>query len=170
MSNRKSEAVEAFWLRCKALHNIKADEYHSGPFSDPDMAPYQDLLLDLVAQRKKRATARLAMEFEEHGIAARAPGTYWVVLSAVGNPRHLLRITDVEVKPFDKVEQEFAEREGEGDNSLAYWLKVHRDYFVQQCAVWGVDWRDDILVCCEGFDLVVEHEPDQPSGPLPHTD
>jgi len=154
LSNKKSKAVESFWHRCKAQHNIEANDYHAGPFSDPDMAPYQDLLLDLVAQGKKRATARLAMEFEKHGIPARTPGSYWVVLSTEGDPRYLLRITDVEVKPFDTVEQEFAEREGEGDNSLAYWRKVHREYFVQQCAVWGVDWRDNIPVCCEGFDLV----------------
>ena len=35
-----------------------------------------------------------------------------------------------------------------------YWRKVHKDYFVLQCEQWGVEWRDDHLVRCEGFALV----------------
>lgn len=164
MSEGKSEAIEAFWRQCKARQGIDAEGYHAGPFSDPGMAPYQDLLLDLVAQGKKRATARLDLEFEKYGVARRKPGAYWIVLSAEGEPRYLVRITDVEVKPFNRVELAFAEREGEGDNSLAYWRKVHQEYFVQQCAEWAVPWRDDMLVCCEGFELVAEHDPDDPTA------
>lgn len=166
MSKSKGEAVELFWRQCKAQYGIEADDYHAGPFSDPRMAPYQDLLLDLVAQGKKRATARLAMEFEKYGVARRAPGAYWVVLSAPDEPRYLLRVTDVAVKPFNEVEQSFAEREGEGDNSLAYWRKVHKEYFVQQCLEWDVAWQDNIPICCEGFELVAENRAKAPGPSL----
>ena len=149
------KAVAAFWQRCREAQDIpETAGYYVGPFSQPHLANYQDMLLDLVREGKKRATARLAMEFEKYGIAPRTPGDYWVVLDTRGEPACLVRITDVQTWPFEDVPLSFAQREGEGDNSLEYWRKVHKDYFVLQCAEWGVEWRDDLAVCCEGFDLV----------------
>lgn len=156
MTKNTSESVEAYWRRCRTVHRIARDSYHAGPFSDPRLAPYQDMLLDLVAGGNKRATARLDMEFDRCGISRRRAGDYWVVLSAEATPRFLIRLTDVEVKPFDQVDGRFAAREGEGNGSLDHWRTVHREYFVQQCAEWGVAWRENLLVCCEGFEVVAD--------------
>ena len=71
--------------------------------------------------------------------------------------RHTLfdvRVTDVEVRPFNTVELSFAAREGEGDSSLEYWARVHQEYFEPQCADWGVAWSEDLPTVCEGFELV----------------
>lgn len=154
MPTTSSADIDAFWRHCRDTHGITQETCHVGPFSDPKMAPYQDLLLDLVAQGKKRATARLDMEFARQEIPRRGPGDHWLVLSGDGAPRFLIRITDVDIRPFDQVTATFAAREGEGDESLEYWREVHRDYFVQQCAVWGVEWREDLDTCCEGFEVV----------------
>ena len=117
-------------------------------------ATYHDELLGLVTAGKKRATAHLQLDFERNNIRRRDIGDYWVVLNTVSEPRFLIRITDVDVRPFDQVEQSFAEREGEGDSSLAYWAKVHREYFELQCAEWGVPWRENLATVCEGFELL----------------
>ena len=148
-------AVAAFWKTCCDDHAIATSAYrHVGPFSDPELAPYQEMLLRLVKDGGKRATARVDIEFEMYGTPRRGPGDLWLVTDTTGDPACLIRITDVQAWPFLDVPLSFARREGEGDNTLEYWRKVHKDYFVLQCEQWGVEWRDDHLVCCEGFDLV----------------
>jgi len=149
-----TEAVATFWKTCCDAHGIDSETpYHVGPFSDPKLAPYQEILLDLVREKKKRATARMDIDFEQYGIPRRDPGDLWLVTNTAGEPACLIRITDVQAWPFIEVPLSFAQREGEGDNSLEYWRKVHKDYFVLQCEQWGVAWNDNKLICCEGFDL-----------------
>ena len=154
MIGTKTELVEQFWRRCCREHGIDSDDYFASTFADHKMATYHDTLLDLVGQGKKRATAHLELDFPRSNVNRRTPGDYWVVLDSVNLPRFLLRITDVESWPFDKVPVTFAAREGEGDCSLQYWREVHRDYFQQQCASWSVEWSESLETVCEGFELV----------------
>ena len=53
----------------------------------------------------------------------------------------------------EAVGPELTEGEGEGDSSRDYWATVHRRYFEKRCAQWGVEWREDLDVVCEYFDL-----------------
>ena len=149
------DAIARFRKHCAETHGLPdAAACHAGPFSDPQLAPYQEMLLDLVKERRKLATARLDMEFEKYGIPRRVPGDLWLVTDTAGEPAYLIRITDVTVWPFDRVPLSFAQREGEGDNSLDYWRRVHKEYFVQQLEQWGLDWSDGLDICCEGFEVV----------------
>jgi uncharacterized protein YhfF len=154
MIGEKSKAVEEFWQRCRARHGIAAVDYHARTFADPRYATYHDMLLDLVGEGKKRATAHLAMDFERNKVARRAIGDYWVVVSTKNEPRYLVRVTDVAVTPFNEVRESFAAREGEGDSSLRYWAEVHRDYFMLQCKDWGIPWCENYPTVCEGFELI----------------
>jgi uncharacterized protein YhfF len=162
MIGKKTNAVEAFWQRCRQEHRLEAAEYHACTFADPRFAAYHDMLIELVAEGKKRATAHLLFDFERNRIARRAVGDFWVVLSTRNEPRYLVRVTDVAVIPFNAVSADFAAREGEGDSSLRYWADVHRDYFTQQCREWGVPWREDYPTVCEGFELVASAQHDRP--------
>jgi uncharacterized protein YhfF len=150
----KGADVIAFWNAERLRLGLPDVRYHVCTFADPRFAAYHDELLDLVAAGKKRATAHLALDFELNAIPRRSVGDYWVVVDTASVPRYLIRVTDVDVRPFNRVEASFAAREGEGDSSLAYWAKVHQEYFEQQCAAWGVTWSEDLLTVCEGFDLI----------------
>jgi len=150
----KNNAVRAFWEQQRKALGIETDEYDASTFADPSLATYHDELLGLVAERKKRATAHLLLDFDFNKIRRRDPGDYWVILDSCLNPSNLIRITDVDVRPFNDVEQSFAEREGEGDSSLAYWADVHQEYFELQCAQWGEKWDERLMTVCEGFELL----------------
>lgn len=155
MIGYKSAAVARFWSAERTKLGLSEDaDYHAATFADPQFAPYHDELLALVAAGKKRATAHLALDFQVNNIRRREIGDYWVVLDTSSNPCYLIRITDVDVRPFNKVEASFAAREGEGDSSLAYWANVHRDYFKLQCAAWGQPWNETLPTVCEGFELI----------------
>jgi uncharacterized protein YhfF len=67
-----------------------------------------------VGEGKKRATAHLALDFEINKVRRREVGDYWVVVDTASRPRYLVRVTDIDVRPFNAVEASFAAREGEG--------------------------------------------------------
>ncbi len=48
--------------------------------------------------------------------------------------------------------------EGEGDKSLAYWRKVHEDFFRDEYAACGLEFSQDIPVVCEEFELLMKAE------------
>ena len=155
MIGNKTKAVEDFWQDCRSKLGIVEENYFAGTFADPIMAPYHDELIELVAEGRKRATAHLDLEFYLNSIARRNAGDYWVVLDSINMPKYLVQITDVATTPFNEVLLSFAEREGEGDYSLEYWQKVHREYFQAQCEVWGKDWSESLNTVCEGFELLM---------------
>ena len=154
MVGEKTEAVEKFWRGCRRENDVASDEYFASTFADPSLATYHDQLLDLVAEGRKRATAHLTMDFDRNNIRRREVGDYWLIMDSRNAPRFLLRITEVEVMPFDEVPERIAAREGEGDASLEYWRSVHREYFQQQCTEWNVEWREDFPTVCESFEVV----------------
>lgn len=49
---------------------------------------------------------------------------------------------------------EHAYHEGEGDRSLAYWRKVHEDFFKQEYAEAGLTFDQTISCFCEVFEVV----------------
>ncbi|MGD9741448.1 MAG: ASCH domain-containing protein [Dongiaceae bacterium] len=154
MIGEKTRAVEDFWQQCRKKHGIATNDYHAKTFADPRYSNYHDMLLDLVGEGKKRATAHMALDFEKNNVPRRKVGDYWVVVSTKNEPRYLVRVTDVTVTPFNQVKVEFASREGEGDSSLRYWAEVHREYFEAQCKDLGIPFPDDCPTVCEGFELI----------------
>jgi uncharacterized protein YhfF len=161
MIGTKSPEVERTWQELRAAKGIDAVEYHASTFADPALSQNVDKIGNLAVSGQKRATAHLALDFERNGIARREPGDYWVVLNAAQEPICLVHVTKVEVKPFNEVGEETAIAEGEGDLSLEYWATAHRRYFEKQCALWGIEWREDMSTVCEYFDLIW---PDPPAS------
>ena len=56
---------------------------------------------------------------------------------------------------FDEVDAAFAFEEGEGDCTLAFWRRAHRNYFGRQGT-----FAPDMLLYCERFRLVVRIDPE----------
>ncbi len=54
---------------------------------------------------------------------------------------------------FCDVGREHAYNEGEGDRSLEYWRKVHRDFFKRELEEHGLSFDENMLVVCETFVL-----------------
>lgn len=52
------------------------------------------------------------------------------------------------------VTEDFALKEGEGDRTLAYWRRVHEDFFTQELRAEGLEFSPEMKVVCEQFELV----------------
>ena len=119
--------------------------------ADPEQA---DELLALVLDGTKTATASARWEYEAEGEELPRPGDLSIVLDGAGHPRALVRTTSVEVVPFRDVTAEHARAEGEGDLSLAHWREVHERFFTATLAETGREFGEDLLVVCEGLQLL----------------
>ena len=111
-------------------------------------------LASLVIAGKKTATASLMRMNELRPQDAPQPDGYSVVTDFKGQPLCVVRTTEIQHVPFEKVGPQFAADEGEGDLSLGYWRRVHRDYFLKEAAANGFDFNERSLICCERFKLV----------------
>jgi uncharacterized protein YhfF len=149
-----SEQVEEFWKEfCAANPHINPETsfqvWYFG-LGEKDAAE----LCDLVLQGKKTATASLPWEYEEKPEDTPVQDGYSVVTDFHGNPKCVVRTTEVRVLPYNEVDAEFAFDEGEGDQSLDYWREVHWDYFSRRCADLGRAPSPEMPVICERFELL----------------
>jgi uncharacterized protein YhfF len=113
-------------------------------FAFGDSPALADELLDLVLKGVKTATC--STEDEPN---TSAPGERWIVLDGRGMPRCVIETTEVSYRRYNDIDAAFARDEGEGDRSLAYWRKAHRQYFGRQGK-----FSEDMMLMCERFRLV----------------
>lgn len=111
-------------------------------------------LVELVLQGKKIATASL--QNVNLAVPENAPklNGISVVTTFDGEPRCIVRTTEIKLLPYDEVPADIAFDEGEGDQSLEYWRRVHHEYFTKEAAELGVEFNERSLVCCERFELL----------------
>lgn len=101
-------------------------------------------LFDLVRRGKKQATSYL---YEENDLF----NEYSVLKE--GNKKLLLKTTKIEIKKFKDVNEKFALKEGEGDSTLDYWKKAHKEFFAKEL---NGSFNEDIKIVCEEFKVVSE--------------
>lgn len=68
----------------------------------------------------------------------------------------VIRTTKVSVVPFCDVSAASCFLRGEGDRSLAYWRKVHEEFFRDEYEACGLEFSQDIPVVCEEFELLMK--------------
>ncbi len=147
-------AVERFFAAAVAAGAVDGDESYGDAdcFGDtPDLA---DELVELVLQGQKRATAGSVAEYEAAAATLPTVGDLCVATDGRGQPRALIRTTEVRIGPLSSVDERFAWDEGEGDRTRADWLRAHTAYFMRAYDRLGLDFHQDISVVFERFALV----------------
>lgn len=124
-------------------------EYQAWPFGG---AP--DKLAKLVLSGKKTATSSALALYEKKNEPIPKIGDYSVILDSAGNAVCIIRTTRVYIEAFDRVSEEHAFKEGEGDRSLDYWRKVHNEFFTDELNAEHMEFDEGIKVICEEFELV----------------
>ncbi len=145
--------VGEFWAEFCAAAEVTSDvPYQVWYFGNSrEMAAE---LAELVVAGKKTATASLAEANDLRPDDAPVLGGYSVVTDFDGEPRCVIRTTEMRRLPFAKVDEQFAADEGEGDLSYEYWRRVHLDYFRREAAELGITFGEGSIICCERFELL----------------
>ncbi len=152
--------AEQLWAEfCEKSGTDPDTEYEAWAFGDDSETA--DELAELVATGKKFGTASSYDDYvaEDALDELPKPGDYSVILNGRDEAVCVIRDYDVDVFPFKEVPPSHAYAEGEGDRSLEYWRKVHREFFTECAKESGIPFSDDSLVICEKFK--VEYLPDR---------
>ncbi|EGU34549.1 ASCH domain-containing protein [Vibrio scophthalmi] len=81
-------------------------------------------------------------------------GRLTVVLDWNQTPICIVKLTSVEICPFNQVTEAFAQSEGEGDGTYAWWRKAHIDFFNQYAQEIGVSFTEESELVLERFEKV----------------
>jgi uncharacterized protein YhfF len=111
-------------------------------------------LAELVVRGEKRATASSPWIFEFDGESLPQEGDHSIVTDWNGVAVCILQTKHLEVVRFCDVTEEFAQKEGEGDRSLASWRRDHERFFRSECARMGKAFSEEMPVLCEEFIVV----------------
>lgn len=110
-----------------------------------------DTLAKLTLDGTKTATASACPLYALEGESLPEAGKYSVILDGNGKAVCVIKTQRVTVIPFDQVDENQAWKEGEGDRSLAYWRRIHEDFFRQELSASGLVFDEKMPVVCEEF-------------------
>jgi 5-formyltetrahydrofolate cyclo-ligase len=118
-----------------------------------------DELLQLYLNGKKTAASSLLIGYENAGEPLPQVGDFWIILNSGGVPKCIVKTIRVEIHRFDRVPESVATAEGEGDLSLAYWTKAHREFFQPYLQRLNVEDLSQERVITEFYDVVWTSKP-----------
>ncbi|QIF93523.1 ASCH domain-containing protein [Proteus vulgaris] len=96
-----------------------------------DNAQLADELAVLVVEGKKTATcSSLSGFFSDSTIPV--IGGFSIILNSQNEPVCVIRTRSMQLIRFNEVTEEQANKEGEGDLSLAYWQDGHKTFFTRE--------------------------------------
>jgi uncharacterized protein YhfF len=114
-----------------------------------------DKLAELVLKGKKTATCSLKYYYDnEMDVINPTVGHLMVVTDFSGTPICIIKTVSVNLVNYCDVSAEYAFLEGEGDGSLAYWRRVHWDFFSKQCNISGFEFNEKMELYLEQFEVV----------------
>lgn len=151
MSIEITDEITEFWKNfirdnphLEYLQNYKIDAWSFG--DTPQMA---DDLVKLVLEGKKIATCSLLRAYQGYEDQIPRVGVYSLICDGKNKPKCIVFYTDTFICKFNEVSEEHAREEGEGDQTLEYWRKVHTEFFSE----YG-NFHEDENLLCERFRVV----------------
>ena len=147
--------IEQFWQAYLATcpDNIPPQmSYIAESFGDnPRLA---DELGRLILQGVKTATCSALWEWEAEGALPPDVGQITIVLGSQNEPLCIIETTEVTIRPYSDVDEQFAFDEGEADRSLASWREGHWRYFSRVLPKIGKAPALDMPLVCERFQVL----------------
>jgi uncharacterized protein YhfF len=150
------ETIKAYWQTF--LSTLAKDSpYHAETYvaegwgDSPEMA---DELGALIAQGTKTGTCSALWEWEAEGNPIPEVGLITIALNGHDEPLCIVETVEVTLRNYNEVDAEFAHDEGEGDQSLKYWRKAHKNFFSRTLPKIGREFSEDMPLVCERFRVI----------------
>lgn len=133
-------------------NDVKNETYEAWCFGGD--ASSANKLAKLVLKGIKTATASAYKLYEIEKSPLPSAGDLNIILDYDNNAVCITKTTKVYTCPFKEVSREHAFKEGEGDLSLAYWRKVHKDFFSKELKEYNLEFDENMIIVCEEFEVV----------------
>lgn len=148
-----SDSVKKMWFDYHQQLGVSdPSEIIADAFSDN--AKEATELAALVNQGIKRATAPALWAFEKMASPLPLVGGVFIVVDGNGEAVCVVKTTKVSIIPFNKISEENAYREGEGDRSLEYWRRVHIQFYKRQFEPLNLNFDESMPIVFEEFEKV----------------
>lgn len=154
MTTTVDQSVTAIWKAFSQKHPKYKQENLPESWYFCDNKKDADYCANLVVNGIKRATATSLWWFKKHNEALPEVGNIYIVTNWEGKAKAIIETTQIDLVPYNEVTEEFAAIEGEGDKSLAYWKRVHWDYYSREMAPEGESPTQDMIIVCEQFKIL----------------
>ncbi|MCM1299986.1 MAG: ASCH domain-containing protein [Firmicutes bacterium] len=141
--------AEEMWAAFVQENGIRDNKYEAWAYGDDP-----DKLAELTINGTKTATSSAYYWYETEGEELPKEEEYSVILNSKNDAVCVVKTSKVYVERFNKVSEEHAYKEGEGDRSLEYWRKIHKAFFTEELAEAGEAFDENMKVVCEEFEVV----------------
>ena len=108
----------------------------------------------LVRDGIKTTTSSLVWGLKHIGEPLPHVGEIDLIVDGDGEPLCIIELTEVEIKPFNSVDEQFAYEYGEGERTLEYWLSDNWDYLSRWCAEIGREPSETMPLAFQRFRLL----------------
>lgn len=108
----------------------------------------------LVIKGIKRATSPSLWWYQANNEALPKVGDLNIITNWRGEAQCIIEISDVVIVPYNRISEAYAALEGEGDQSLAYWQKVHWPYYHRELQETSFTPSKEMPIVCESFNVV----------------
>lgn len=146
--------VEELWNKFIKEKEIDKNAKYYEAFKFCGGGKVADELANLVLEGKKTATTSSLIAYETENAPLPEIGAYSIVQFDNDEAACIIQTTNITLKPFDEVDEEFAAKEGEGDLSLAYWKKVHRPFLGMDYEAINKPFDEKCICVLEEFRLI----------------
>ena len=153
---KQSSKIESFWqdyLSTISEEDRKnASEYLLDDFADTPEAATK--VGKLVRDGIKTTTSSLLWGLEHGGEPLPKAGEISVVVDGNGSPLCVIEMIEVEIRPFNTVDEQFAFEYGEGERTLASWLSDTWDFHSHWCREIGREPSETMPIVFQRFRLL----------------
>ena len=146
--------VEELWNKFIKEKEIDENAKYYEAFKFCGGGKVADELANLVLEGKKTATTSSLIAYDRENAPLPEIGAYSIVQFDNDEAACIIQTTNITLKPFDEVDEEFAAKEGEGDLSLAYWKKVHRPFLGMDYETINKPFNEKCICVLEEFRLI----------------
>lgn len=111
-------------------------------------------LADLAKRGIKKATSSLKKSYEIENEPLPKEKDLHIITNFSGAAVCMIEVVKVELVPFDKITEDHAKIEGEGDGSLEYWKEGHLKFFKEDAKALNFQFKENDLVVFMIFKVI----------------
>ena len=152
----QSSKIETFWQDYLSTLS-EADRKNAPPYLVDDFADTPEAATEvgkLVRDGIKTTSSSLLWGLEHERLPLPQVGEICVVVDGNGNPLCIIEMTEVEIRPFNTVDERFAFEYGEGERTLAYWLSDNWEFHSRWCREIGREPSESMPIVFQRFRLL----------------
>ena len=152
--NGMNETIKFFWKSFIINNPRYVNEKIPESFYFCDNEKDANDCAKLVIQKEKQATAPSLWSFEVNNEELPKVGELNIVTDWNRTPIAIIITTEIKLTPYNKINIQFAVIEGEGDKSLNYWKRVHKDYYTREMKESQDNFSEDMIIVCQYFKTI----------------